>query len=228
MADTLNEEMVASYNVNITGIDRTRAELARLDATIARLRKANYSPTVPTVTIGANLGGRDIFVSKMDDLEGRVQASTQRAMASAMALGKRVQAQALRDATTKTGLSGQPKGRKGPGREVTGSMIAGIATNVETYKDGSATQITGWHGWPTEGRNYFEYQERGTKGRGGASKAESAASGSLYRSPNKRSRKAAGQRTALNHPGVPAANSLGKSIVVVREHLKKELAGLKR
>lgn len=228
MAEALNEEMVASYSVAITGIERTRAELKRLDGAIALLRKTNYSPAVPTVTVAGNLGGRDIFSSKVDDLEGRVQAGAQRAMASSMALGRRTQTEALRAAVTETGISGKPKGRKGPGREVTGSMIQGIATNVETYKDSTSTTVTGWHGWPTEGRKHFEFQERGTKGRGGASKAYALKVGSVYRAPNKKSRKAAGQRTQLNNRGVPAANSLGQSIVVVREHLKKELAGLKR
>src|SRR5690606_4563202 len=124
-----------------------------------------------------------------------------------------------RAAVTAKGLSGEPAGRKSAGREVTGEMIRAIATNVETYKDGGSTQGTGWHGWPTEGRNHFEYQERGTRGRGGPTKDESAAAGTLYRKPNRPSRKAAGVRSAGSHPGVPAANSLGTSIVVVREHL---------
>lgn len=236
MAETLNEEMVATYEVEIVGIKRTRAELARLDGIISQLRAVPYanpsirvgSPGGGTAMVGAQIGSGDIFVTSLDRLEGRVQGATRDAMAKAMALGRRTQAEALRAAETKTGRSGKPKGRRGPGREVTGEMIRKIATNVETYQYGTGTRVNGWHGWSTIDRSsHISFQEKGTKGRGGASRDEANKAGGIYRTKNRKGKRTAGARGQQGHPGVPAANSLGASIVVVREFLIKELAGLR-
>jgi len=225
MAEQLDEEMVATYGVTITGVERTRAEMAKLDGAIRSLRKAEYSPgaTVSQARFGTSrsdrlLGGReDIFVAKVDMLEGRVQTGVQEAMATGVAQGKKVQAAALRAAETRTGRSGKPKGRKGPGREVTGKLIGDIATNVETQKVTAVTTVVGWHGWRRYRPDYYEYQERGTRGR-----ASGQLSGSLKRRVKRR------RAGAARGAGVPAANSLGAAIIVVREQLKRELGRLKR
>jgi hypothetical protein len=227
MKSILSREMVASYEVMITGIQRTKRELAKLDGAISRLRKANYnpggaSPSERTLTGGGRSG--DIFESIMDDLEGRVQAAARDAMAAAMALGKRTQAEVLRAEVTRKGLSGKPKGRRGPGREVTGAMIDSVKTNVEIQKFNNATQIIGWHGWSDDNRGgggrsrgYFEFQEKGTRGRGAGSPSATAI-------PLRGTR---GRKRAGSGSGVPAANSLGQSIIPVREFLKAELGKLK-
>jgi hypothetical protein len=229
MVERLDEEMVATYAVGITGIQRSKSEMAKLDNAIRSLRQANYSPSSPVslarfgTSKGDRLAGKrpggkeDIFVGSIDQLEGRIQTAVSTAMASGMAQGKRVQAATLRAATTKTGRSGKPAGRKGPGREVTGEMIGAIATNVETQKVAAVTSIVGWHGWARHRPTYYEYQEGGTKGR------KSGQLGSALKRKVK-------TRDPESAPGlgVPAANSLGAAIIVVREHLKRELGKLKR
>lgn len=234
MASSLNEEMVASYSVGITGVDRTQREMAALDAKIAELRSTSYSSGV-SLTVAANLESqavglkaseRDIFQTKFRDFAGRVQTGAGKAMASGMALGKRVQQATLEAATTTTGLN---RGRgNGPGRNDTGTMIKRVATNVETYKGVGDTQITGWHGWQRDARGYFEFQENGTRGRGVASLTVASGGNVIHRNPNKPRAYAPGERRKKAASGVPAANSLGAAIPVVREHLKRELAGLKR
>ena len=112
----------------------------------------------------------------------------------------------------------------GPGRDDTGGMIKAIARNVETYKTASVTMITGWHGWKAAGK-YYEYQEQGTRGRGGGTLASQRGSGQLARKANKKASRVAGQKNVTGM-GVPAANSLGTAIIPVREFLKRELKGL--
>lgn len=216
----LEEEMVASYSVEITGFERTKAELARLTNTIETLRKTDYSSTtsVTQSALGGNasdkLGRKDIFATKLGQMEGRVQTGVQKAMASGMALGRKSQTAALRAAETKTG---RKRPGNGPGRDKTGRMIHAIKTNVETGKLPNVTFVTGWHGWARDERKgYFAFQEQGTKGRPSAQHADSL----------KRRVKARRNRAALGL-GVPAANSLGLSVILVREHLKRELKGLR-
>ena len=43
--ESLGKQMVAAYSVEITGIARTRREMARLDQAIHSLRKHQYSPS---------------------------------------------------------------------------------------------------------------------------------------------------------------------------------------
>jgi hypothetical protein len=236
MAD-LNEEMVASYEVTVVGIDRTRAQVDKLGKAIADLRSTKYGGSGPG-TLGVSdgptnkidRGAPDVFVTKINALEGNIQSVTMKALAAGMALGKRSQAAVLRAATTKTGLSGQSKvgGRKGPGRDDSGAMINAIATNVEQRRTASVTQYTGWHGWQRQGRAYYELQENGTKGKGGASKGESKSEGFVYRAPNKPKSRVSGSKTPTRSGGaVPAANSLGKTIPTVREYLRTELDKLR-
>lgn len=223
-----NGDMVASYGVEITGIARTRKELAKLDGVIKSLRAGSYAPGA-SVTVAAGVGSTDIFVAKMDELEGRVQTGAQNAMLTSMDLGKRTQAESLRAATTKTGASGRSHvgGRKGPGREDSGSMIQQLARNVEVFKSTAATLITGWHGWRTDRTGHIAYQERGTKGRGARNDHGPDANAGVGRGKNKGKQRLAGDKKSL-HLGVPAANSLGLSIPTVRENLKREIAKLKR
>lgn len=235
-ARSLNEEMVASYQVEITGIERTKAEMAQLDRAIHQLRSGAYGTsksgsqlTVSRAQNGSRSG--DIFATEIDVvLNGRILPAVQRAMNSAMKQGKEIQASALEAAVTNTGLSGKPKRRKGPGRNVDGDMIAAIDTNVETQKSGSSVRVLGWHGWGIDNRGaggknskYFEYQERGTLGRGGKVRfddAHPAQKGGVRRN--------AIGKMPKRHDGLPAANSLGKSIIIVRENLKRELARIKK
>ncbi len=214
----LNEEMIASYQVVINGFAETRKNLAGLDAAIARLRAADYSGgsgAHRTVTSATAAGSKGIFVTRVDQLEGRVKSGTQRAMAKSMALGRRTQGQALRAAVTPTGLSGKPAGRNSAGRDVTGGMINAIRTNVETANAGRASMVTGWHGWPGDD-SYYGFQERGTKGRGG-NRPGPRKIGSSYRAQTK----------VRKGGGIKPANSLGSSIITVREFLKSELRSLK-
>lgn len=233
MADVSEEgfgpQMAASYALTISGIQRTKAEMKRLDGAIQALRKTNYSTTSTGVatpmTVASQLKGSDIFVTKVDELEGRVQAAAERAMQRAMTEGKRRQVDALRAAVTKTGLSGRPKGRRGPGRDVTGTMIGAIASNVEVFKTASETHVTGWHGWPADDReSYFEYQEKGTGLGGRSSKARVATIRNLTRAHRASQ---VGKKAGSWHTGVPAANSLGHAILVAREVLRRELKGLR-
>jgi len=222
MAESLDGELVATYAVGITGIERTKAEMLRLDQAIALLRKTEYSPgvSVSEARFGTNrsakmLNGKDdIFVASIVQLEGRIQTRVSDAMAHAMAVGKRVQAATLRAAETETGLKGGS--RNGPGRDKTGEMIKELATNVETQKVAAVTTIVGWHGWGRDRADYFLYQEKGTKGRKSGQQP-----GSLNRKVKARRKGAAAGR------GVPAANSLGAAIIITREELKRGLAGLK-
>ena len=119
MAESLDEEMVATYGVTITGVERTKSELARLSEAIQTLRRTQYqeNATVTQARFGTSrsdrlLGGRkDIFAASVDQLEGRVQSGVQKALASGMAYGRKAQIAALRAAETKTGKSGKPAGR---------------------------------------------------------------------------------------------------------------------
>lgn len=202
-----NSTMAASYSVTIDGIKRTRAEIAKLDGAIAALRKANYTPGM-SVTAASQLGGRDLLVTKIDALEGRVQTAVLHAMSSGMALGRRVQTAALNAAVTETGAS-RPGGSAG--RNETGAMIAGIGTNVETFKTAMTTVITGWHGWGTGQRAFYWFiQEKGNKG------------------PHRTNLNTpAAQRKDRTRKPILAANSLGHAIPVVRENLKKNLGALR-
>lgn len=214
----LNEELVASYEVTIGGIDRARDEMKRVDQEVQLLRKTVYSENAGVSQLSA--GDPDVLVTRVNALEGRVQSATQKAMASSMALGRRTQIAALNAAETPTGRN-RPGGSAG--RNKTGAMIRAVSTNVETRKMGKFSQITGWHGWRKDGRaGYFDFQERGTKGRGGDDQANAG----LRRNKNKPVKRAAGQKRSKG-AGVPAANSLGLSIITVREFLKKELKGLR-
>lgn len=199
--ERLGQRMAAAYTVSIDGVERTRSELAKLDGAIKQLRQAQYTP-VTSATVAASLGGKDLFVTKIDALEGRVQTAAEKAMAAGMAKARRLQTVQLNAAVTPTGLSGRPKGRKSAGRNVTSHMINSIGTNVETLKAGGHTQITGWHGWGTEVRSadespYITVQEKGNR------------EGDGDRAP------------------IEAANSLGHAIPVVREFLKTELGKLR-
>lgn len=222
-------EMVATYAVSITGIQRTKAELAKVSLAISSLRQARYSPgtniTVSQARFGASRGdrmvgknsrgtGEDIFASPIIELEGRIQTVVSSAMAHSMSEGKKMQAAVLRAAVTDTGKAGGA--RNGPGRDKTGKMIGAIRTNVETQKAGDATKIVGWHGWAKDRDDYFKYQEQGSKGR-----ASGQSPIGVQRKVKKRTAKAKGL-------GVPAANSLGVSIVVARENLKNKLRDLKK
>jgi hypothetical protein len=232
-------EMVVSYGVTIVGIQRTKADLAKVSMAINSLRKTEY--VKGATVMGARFGtdrsdviagrnrsntGRDIYngndplSGEIDVLEGNIQSAAEKAMAKAMALGKRTQAQTLRAATTPTGESGKSHtkgGRKGPGREDTGAMINALATNVETQKAGaSLTKILGWHGWPKERPEYLTYQEQGTKGRKSAQ-----VKASVNRKVQKRAKGTRGT-------GIQAVNSLGAAIVSVRENLKTELGKMKK
>lgn len=229
-------EMVASYMVTISGIQRTKTELEKLSLAISSLRKAEYGEGTKGVNgapdtrgtpvslarygksrgdrlVGKNSTGNDIFASPIIELEGRVQKIASQGMASAMAEGKKIQIGQLRAAETDTGNAGGA--RKGPGRDKTGAMIAAIRTNVETQKVGDRTTIVGWHGWGRDRSKYFMFQEQGSKGR------ESG----QYPAGIKRKVK---DLDVTNTSGVPAANSLGIAIAFAREHLKNSLGKIKK
>lgn len=222
---TLNEELAASYVVTVVGIDRTRAELSRLDGEIKALRRTTFSSS-GSATVASNLSSGDIFTTRFSEFESRVDTGVSGAMNSGMALGRRIQGTVLKQAVTETGLT---RPGKGPGRNKTGKLIRAIKSNVESHKTANASVFVGWHGWRKDARlGYEEYQERGTKGRGQTSRTLASASGSVTRRKNKPYRyEYAGKRRAKG-PGVPAANSLGASIIQVREHIKRQLKDLKR
>jgi len=229
----LNEEMVASYAVTIEGVERTAKEMAALDKEIHLLRTTSYSSGQPSAVVAASAertsgrraSERDIFTTKFRSLEGRVQSQVRDSMASSMALGKRTQAAALDAAETKTGIERVRSGKGGTTGRHTGKpngMITSLATNVETLRGADFTSVSGWHGWSRDARKHFEFQERGTKGVGGGGAANSG----IERRPNRGKKRYAGQRGSASS-GVPAANSLGQSIPIVREHLKRELGKIK-
>jgi len=211
--------MSASYSVEITGIERTRAEIAKLDSVIRELRKGTYSPST-SVTVASSLGGKDLLVHKIDALEGRVQTAVQKTMLHGVDEGKRIQVETLRGATTRTGLSGQSHvgGRNGAGRDDSGALIKAISRNVEVFKSRSVTVVTGFHGWGTEARGsggdvrYAKFQEKGT----------------LNHRSSAQKRRAKSKLRKVASGGVPAANSLGTAIIPVREYLKRELGKLKK
>lgn len=224
----LDEEMVASYAVEITGIERTKAELAKLDYAIQSLRQAQYGPT--GVTVAGYAGGRsgrlqtDIFKAKVDQFEGRVQTAATSAMSRAMQTGQKLQAQALDAAETAYGKARMKRGKgNSAGRNDSGDLIKALRNNVETLKEAARSTIVGWHGWPKADRfNYASFQERGTRGRKSDQRR-----GSVTRKQASGSARAAGQKKAKGL-GVPAVNSLGFSIIKVREELKRELGKIKR
>ena len=231
MAEFLAEEMVASYAIEIIGIERTKSEMKRLDEAIVSLRLTDYNQGAPgggTVTNAAYRNSRasrlskgDIFSARIDQLEGRVQSAASKAMAAAMTKGREIQQEVLKAATTETGLSGASHskgGRKGPGRNDSGETIAAIKNNVETSKTATTTNIIGWHGWPSSERaSKAGYQEIGTRGR-----ASAQVEGATVNRKVKKPARTPGKKKAAGR-GVPAANSLGASILVVREKLKAEL-----
>lgn len=155
--------MVATYEVSIEGIERTKTELARLDDAIKSLRAGSYSSKASVTQLGRAKSG-ELFQTKVGQLEGRVQTAAQAIMLKAMNFAKEGQASALRAAVTPTGLSGKSHhagGRNGPGRDDSGAMIAGLSRNVEVEKKTNATTITGYHGWKEERSSYFIIQEKG-------------------------------------------------------------------
>lgn len=224
----LDEEMVASYAVEITGIERTKAELAKLDHAIKLLRQAEYGPT--SVTVAGYGGGRssklqrDIFKAKVDQFEGRVQTAATSAMSKAMQSGQRLQAQTLDAAETAYGRARMKRGKgNSAGRNDDGKLIKALRNNVETFKEAARSTIVGWHGWPKADRaSYISFQERGTRGR-----ASDQKSGSVTRRRASGGEIVPGKKRAKGL-GVPAVNSLGFSIIKVREELKRELGKIKR
>lgn len=215
MAESLDEELTVAYSVAITGVKRTRDQMARLDGVIRSLRATQYG-SAPV----SNLANRssDIAVALVDELVGQVQTKAQKDMLDSMRFGKDLQAAALQAAVTPTGE--KRKHGNGPGRDDTGEMIDALASNVEVLKTADTTYINGWHGWKADAKGtHIDFQERGTRGRGGLGRATSRAVGVVFRKANdvgKRSRS-----------GVPAANSLGIAIVPVREALKTLIARLR-
>lgn len=204
----LEEEMVASYEVRITGFKETRARVAQLDQAIKNLRATNYSST-RSVSGSSNFSGSDIFVTEIDALEGRIQGRVEQIMLGAMDFGKQAQGDALNAAETVYGSSGRAGGSTGRNR--TGALIKAIARNVETGKEATVTVVTGWHGWREERPEYYDVQERGSLGGGGHT-----GKGAVAR-----------KKLGTGKGGVPAANSLGKSIIPTREKLKRDLKGLR-
>ena len=231
-AAQLSEEMVASYSVTIEGVGRTRKQMEALDNEIKLLRSTSYSGGQRSVSVAASAertgngrGKNDIFATKFKTVEGRIQTGVGSAMSSAMALGKRVQAMELNAAETATGAARVAAGGGGTTGRNTGKahgMINSLATNVESFRGPDFTSFTGWHGWARDARKHFEFQELGTRGKGGGSAANSG----ISRKPNKPRGRYAGQKRS-GSSGVPAANSLGLAIPVVREHLKTELRKIK-
>ena len=210
MADDFSTEMAAAYVIEIEP-GKVRKDMERLDNVIRSLRAGRYSQ-VASNTVAASLGGTDLFVTRYDEIEGRVVSIAEKAMIAGMDFGKDLQAQALQRAVTAKGLSGKPGGRNGPGRDVDGDMIDAITRGVEILQvSGGHTAITGFHGWKTEGRRYFTYQEKGTAGR-------NAVSAKAQRKGHKQS----------GNGGVPAANSLGVAIIPVREYLRREIQKVKK
>lgn len=230
MAESLDEEMVATYAVEITGVKRTKSQMQSLDDAIRTLRETQYMPataaservTVSQARFGTSRGDKilrgkeDIFVAKVDALEGNVQTVAEKALAAGMAKGRKIQTAALLAAVTKQGLSGKPAKRQSAGRKVTGHMINSIATNVEVQKTKTVTTMLGWHGWARGREKYIGYQENGTKGRKSGQQPDA-----LSRKVKKRRPDAASGR------GIQAANSLGAAIIVVREQVKRELGKIK-
>lgn len=213
----LEAEMAAEYVVLITGIQRSRAQIAELDGVIATLSTGGQYNGGGTVTQPG-----DVFTTEFEDLVGNIQGAVTRAMSDAMKLGRDLQVNALRNAITDKGLSGKPTGRKSAGRDYTGDMIQALDSGTGSIKNIDETQVTGWHGWKNGRQRYFEYQENGTLGRG------EGANGGLTRKANftgahypgkKRLRRGDGSVAS----GVPAANSLGTSIPAVTQYLIREL-----
>jgi hypothetical protein len=216
MAEALDEELTAAYNVTISGIKRTRDQMARLDGVIRSLRATQYQDGIPVTNL-AQVGATGIAVALVDELEGRVQTQVQQDMLESMRFGKDLQAAALQAAVTPTGEA--RKHGNGPGRDDTGEMIDKIAFNVEVLKTAEVTYVTGWHGWKADARGtHIDFQERGTRRRGGLGRHTAKTVGILYRKPNDSPNPSA--------RGVPAANSLGVSIVPVREALRALIARL--
>jgi len=203
---------------------------------IRNLRTTVYSPyATSSVTTGGSAktnGSKkaDVFSTEALVLRGRIQTVVMKTMSSGMALGKKTQKQALRAAETETGRAGRShagKGKRkgGSGRDDTQAMINSVATNVEIERGTTFTSYVGWHGWVTGRKDYFEYQEHGTLGKGGDSKAQAKSDGSVFRQKNTPKKKTPGS-TKKSRGSVPAANSLGKSIPTVREYLRSELSKL--
>lgn len=159
--DAIGRQMAAAYVIEIDS-GKVRKDMERLDKVIRSLRAGQYTSATSN-TVATSLGGKDLFVTRYDEIEGRVVSIAEKAMIAGMDFGKDLQAQALQQAVTRTGLSGKPSGRNGPGRDVNGDMIEALTRGVEILQTGVRTIITGFHGWKTEGRRYFAYQEKGTK-----------------------------------------------------------------
>lgn len=195
----IKKEMAASYAVTISGVERTRSELAKLDTAIRELRRGTYSP-ITSATVASSLGGKDLLVTKFYVFGARIQTHVKQVVLDGMDMGKALQIEGLRAATTPSGLAGRShskSGRKGgAGRDDTGTLIKNISRNVEYLRQGpDTTTVVGFHGWGTEGRgkdgviSYAKYQEKGS-------------------------------------PTIQGANSLGLAIPPVREFLKRELGNL--
>ena len=223
--DSLGGQMAASYTVNITGIERTRNEVRKLDGAIRAVRQGSYSPHA-NMTVATSLGGSDIFVTKLDAMEGRIQTAVEKAMIAGMDLGKETQIETLQAAVTAYGSKRMARGRgHGPGRDDSGEMIKAIKRSVEVFKSAGMTVFTGWHGWglDEDGKRikYYGYQEKGTGLGNRIKKARRETIKTLTRAHR-------GQDGGNWNTGVPAANSLGAAIVIVREQLKRELGKLKK
>lgn len=214
--ESLHKEMTAVYSVNITGIQRTRSEMAKLDSVIRSLRSTQYGSA--PVTTSAQASG-DFAVALIDELEGRVQTKVQHDVLDSMRFGADLQAAALQAAITTTGTN---RGHgNGPGRDDTGHMIEELTFNVEVLKTADETRVTGFHGWKEGHEKYIDYQEQGTKGKGGLAKFTARTFGSVYRKSDR------GRSPNPHGGGVPAANSLGAAIVPVREALKTLIGRLR-
>jgi hypothetical protein len=205
MAGAIGQEMFATYQVRITGVQRTQKQIDALDGIIKQIRGTSYGEGF-SATAAANLSGKDVFRTKFDEVIGHVQEKAIVAVREAMKGGKDIQAQVLRAAVTPTGLK---RAGNGPGRDKTGEMISEIAANVEVSKSPTSTNITGSHGWGLPDtsergtpirRKYLAVQEKGNR------------SGGTSRQPNRKP--------------IQAANSLGTAIPIVREELKRNLNGL--
>lgn len=212
----LDEELTVVYQVAITGVKRTSDAIARLDKVIRSIRTTQYG-SAPVSSSGA-AGGADVMLAMVEHIEGSVQEKAIKAMRSSMDFGKDLQAAALQHATTPTGYA--RKHGNGPGRDDTGAMIEALIANVEIQKYEAVTFITGYHGWAENARGtVIDFQERGTRERGGLGKATSRTVGSIYRKPN--------VSKNPSRSGIPAANSLGTAIIPVREALKALIARIK-
>lgn len=209
MAETIGQEMFATYQVRITGVQRTQKQIDALDGLIKQIRGTSYGEGF-SATAAANLSSKDVFRTKFDEVIGHVQEKAIAVMREGMQYGKDIQTEGLRDAITKTGARRSAAGvGNGPGRDKTGEMISEIAANVEVSKNPTSTNITGSHGWGLP-----DTSERGTPIR------------QKYLAVQEKGNRSGGTRRQPNRKPIQAANSLGTAIPIVREELKRNLKGL--